>query len=304
MPAKHHQTSSSLFKRYPFLACISAWMMLPAHANINVAQECYTQAKTSLENVYCDIKSEGEGTSLPDLSDFRRNSVRVQVLLLKRPAGKLGIALPANLQNKQKKPASSTKTQDESFAFTTPTKPPLVNESPNKQPGRGERNRDSYDMSSELSACSLRKNRISCRHETFELVNNIPNHLLSPYALDADNQLVIPTWDTTDNQTEADYLVNAYQLYIDKMMEIGLGAVTMSFTSFHHIYYELRPTKAEFTRRFEVMFEYLKSDKKSMLTPRQIAGAFPSSTNQCNFLRSDLVVCDNGFHNWLYQKIE
>ena len=56
--------------------------------------ECMDGATTELEQMYCRVVSEGLGGGLPSPTDFKRNDPQVQALLLRRPAGRLGLPEP------------------------------------------------------------------------------------------------------------------------------------------------------------------------------------------------------------------
>lgn len=51
-------------------------------------------AKTDMEKLYCQVVSKGQGAGLPSPTDFKRNDPQVQALLLRRPAGRLGLEVP------------------------------------------------------------------------------------------------------------------------------------------------------------------------------------------------------------------
>ncbi len=262
------------------------------------ANNCRKQARTPLEKLYCDIKAKGEGATLPGLEDFRRNTSQIQRLLLKRPAGKLGLAMPEATREKPvaSEPENQAQaiTASSSAAATRPKveNPPQAVPLPsqlasNKQPPK--------------QSCQLNGPTIHCGQSTFALVNNLANNRLSAEALDDSNHLVLPDWQPEAGLSEHAYLTDAYRVYIDKMMDIGLGAATMSFTRFYHNYQDAKVQDTDFRQRFSEMYEYLKADKKSMQTPKRLVSALPEGIEQCDFLRRDLMVCDNGFHNWLYQ---
>jgi len=50
------------------------------------------EGNNEIEAVFCRLK--GKGVNLPSMDDFRRNTPRMQYLLLKRPAQQVGMALP------------------------------------------------------------------------------------------------------------------------------------------------------------------------------------------------------------------
>ena len=57
------------------------------------AERCTPLKNNYYEDVYCQIKHKGQGHSLPNIYEFRKNNVLTQAFLLKRPAARAGIDL-------------------------------------------------------------------------------------------------------------------------------------------------------------------------------------------------------------------
>ncbi|OZG72246.1 hypothetical protein BTA51_16015 [Hahella sp. CCB-MM4] len=274
------------------LATIS--LILMAQTGIAATDKCTPLARTPMERLYCEVTNKGEGKSLPPFDDFRRNTPQIQALLLKRPAEKLGLKIPADTQAT----TTATATDSHSASRTQAAKPQASRKADvdTSQAKRTQRE----PGTPESDSCQLHKQSITCSGRQFQLVENLPNKSISPTALQATNRLQLPDWNTQEQPSEHLYLTSAYQVYIDKMMEIGLGAATMSFTRFHHNFQEAKEQNRDFQQRFADMYEYLKEDKRTMSTPKRLVSNGPEGIEYCDYLKKNLIVCDNGFHNWLY----
>jgi len=261
---------------------------------------CLRQAKADLEEIYCRVKAQKEGSYLPSLADFRRNSADMQVLLLKRPAHKLGLILPTIATTKAPGVSSAgNKNHRSAKAQSIEIIPSPADTSEAEKQSKASRNISKKTDSLWLD-CKLQGDRILCPGQRYQLISNMPNSLLLASALGPGNQLQIPGRNQPGYQSDYDYLTHAYELYIDKMLSIGLGAATMSFTRFHQVYSELQTKDADFQHRFATMFEYLKADKRSSHAPKQLTKNRPANIESCNHLNPHLIICDNGKLNWLY----
>lgn len=263
---------------------------------------CFQQAKTALENLYCEIKNQGEGSTLPSFSDFRRNTPAVQTLLLKQPAQKLRLTIPTVTKRHEKQPHPQQTTVD-SEKITEPTALKIPTEPKESKPEKIHKKTETKlaPPYSPLAGCQLKQHFINCSDQTLKLITNLPNDQLPESALTEDNSLKIPRWIPSRWNSEDEYLEAAYRIYIEKMISIGLGAATMPYGRFYDHYRQLKKQQVDFRGRFTSMFEYLKSDKKNMAVPATISDQWPTSLNTCRHLRSDLITCDDGFTNWLYQ---
>lgn len=248
--------------------------------------------KTELEKTYCKIKQTPHGASLPNFFEFRKNSHSTQRLLLKRPAKKAGIALPAaspqNMANQNaRKP-------------TTTTKPPIA------QNVRAEQAKilspsavNTVTPSQGISRCSLKGEYLLCpKTKPYRLSNNLSKNLLSKEALSASNQLSLPE----RHHYTVESVGQDYQMYIDKMLQIGLGGSTMSFSKFFYTHQEVRNQGQDHRARFKQMYEFLKQDRRTMAIKRRYDDKLPKSIDQCQMLGQRLVVCDDGPRNWIYIK--
>lgn len=241
-------------------ACFDAAQAAP------VDDACMDGAKTELEKLYCKVVSEGQGAGLPSPTDFKRNDPQVQALLLRRPAGRLGLELP------QPEPERSSQ--------------------PENGPGPAGR----------LADCRLQGQRITCPQRRFELVENQPNRKLAEGALEPDNSLGLRPFKGNRNDEEAvrRYLSDAYDRYIPKMVDIGLGANTMSFTAFHNAFHTIEDGGVDFARRMEQTFTLLKQDKKTLAVKARYHDELPQDISLCTVINRDIIVCDNVGTNWVY----
>lgn len=242
---------------------------------------------TELEKVYCQLK--GKGESLPSLEDFRRNQPRIQALLLKAPARRHGITVP--------KVVSKTTPAKPVKAAITP-KPATRKKTPDTAPTTPQRSQ----LAHPLSRCQLQGRLIQCPQQQYRLATNRANRHLVKGALGPDNRMELSNYqgDTKNVQALKRHLTRSYERYIEKMLSIGLGASTMSFSKFYYTHAELQQLDVDFADRFETMFGYLKKDKASMAIKDSYLEALPSSIAACNWLKREILVCDNGEHNWVY----
>lgn len=236
---------------------------------------CRDQATTDLERAYCEIAASGKGGTLPTFHDFRKNSEKMQRLLLKVPARRAGIELPAAAE-----PAPEI----------TPTPAPTA--------------APTNTVSAGMDRCVLQKNQIQCGYDYYLLQTNLQNHELAADALTEANQLLLPDRDSTQYASASDlaYLSACYPPYIEKMLVIGLGDSTMSFTRFAATYTEIVKMGGGFSQRFQEMYELLKKEKAHNAVQRRYKNNFPDSIEQCQFLSGNLIVCDDVVQNWVYQR--
>ncbi|MGH1370707.1 MAG: hypothetical protein ACRBBW_01640 [Cellvibrionaceae bacterium] len=130
------------------------------------------------------------------------------------------------------------------------------------------------------------------------MVDNQGNQKLFAGSLGPDNQLRFPE---SEGTSEARYWSDSYQHYIEKMLSIGLGASTMSYTKFVYTWQESQLQGQIPQARFSAMFEYLKRDKRALAVKASYDDMTPASISWCQSLSHQLWVCDNGRRNWVYQ---
>lgn len=246
--------------------------------------DCTTPVKSDYEQIYCLVMEKGEGASLPSWEDFSRNNRQVQRLLLKRPAEKLKIALPT-VNAALSKPAASTSKPMPSVSVTVVAK----NQEPKLQGG--------------LSSCRLGQETIICGDQIYRLQENVSNKHLSPGTFAPDYKMALPVYqgDKNDKTAIQGYLTDAYAHYLNKMLAIGLGASTMSYTRFNQVFFDLLTKNISFAGRFETMYHHLKDDKKTMNVQARLSALMPNSISQCDTVGHQFMVCDLDTVNWVYR---
>lgn len=244
--------------------------------------ECMDGAESELEKLYCRVVSEGQGGGLPSPTDFKRNDPQVQALLLRRPAGRLGLEVP-----KPGAPAETDSAPGLSEAEPEPARPGPQEDQP---------------QSWLLADCRLEGQQIACPRRRFDLVSNQPNSQLAEGVLEEDNRLGLRPFEGNRDDSEAvrRYLSDAYDRYIPKMVDIGLGANTMSFTAFHNAFHTIEDGGVDFARRMERTFNLLKQDKKNLAVKARYHDELPQELSLCSVINPDIVVCDNVGTNWVY----
>ena len=272
---------------------------LPVVAN----DACLKAAKTELERDYCKIVSGGEGAGLPSFEDFRRNDPLVQSLLLKRPAERLGLKLP----NARRPPAAPPEVAP---PRTTPAPAPNttqpVSAARPAQRSLASDEQPSVDTSDRIAMDDCRftgqGDVITCSNSRYVLAANKQNKSLGPGALADANQMNLPPYRgaRSDNDSVIRYLSEAYAVYIQKMLEIGLGAATLSFTEFHQAFHTTEAAGIDFAGRSEETFQLLKADRKTMGIQSRLHDKLPPGMGACMEISRDIIVCDNVGTNWVY----
>lgn len=264
---------------------VLSWLLLVASSSAYA--NCPEQPPTQYERIYCEIKSKGGGAALPSFEDFRRNDPNVQALLLKRPASSLGIDLPASTQPTPEVPSSDSKPQRPKPA-AEPPKP------------------ESIPVAGALGECGLQGATIQCLGQSYQLAKNRPNSALKDGVLDESNKLGLESFagDLSNETTVRTYLSNAYDRYIAKMLEIGLGGATMSFTRFYNSFYRHEAEGVDFAERMESTFSYLKQDKRNLAVSGRLTDELPKRIQECAWAGHSLIVCDNVATNWVYVRAD
>lgn len=262
---------------------LTALVLASVNGGALAEEACSASATTDLERLYCDVVAEGGGQGLPSQSDFRRNQPQVQALLLRRPAKRLGLSVP---------PVTAEPAQPEPSpqAASKPQKPEPEQVDP--QPTRFNR----------LADCALKGERIVCPDRQFKLALNQPNRALRPGVLEDQNRLGLRPFrgSRSDEQQVRAYLSSAYDRYIPKMLAIGLGANTMSFTAFHNAFHTLEDGGVDFAERMERTYQLLKQDKLNLAVQARYHDRLPDNLALCEVINPDIIVCDNVATNWVF----
>ncbi len=266
-----------------------AWWLSPLAAAAPAA--CFVHATSVYEKAYCQIKEEAPATALPAFDDFRRNDAGIQYLLLKRHATRLKIALDPPQVSPRTPPAASAADAPAAKGISAPAAP--ANPAPT-----------AATLDSRLKDCSLKANRIDCTSGQYLLQENRANHRLVPEHLQDDRPMALQdyTGPANDAYAKGDYLTRNYGRYLEKMLDIGLGAATLSYTRFCQIHDELSARNMSFAERFETMYLLLKKDKRTLTVAARYSETLPHTLSQCDTVTPRLIVCDTGSANWVYQR--
>lgn len=238
------------------------------------ANQCFNFAETYYQQIYCEIKADGQGAGLPSFADFRRNEEQMQALLLKPFARRAGIVL--RMPGRREVVAKVAET------------PPLSEAKPVAP-----------------DSCEPDGLRLVCVRAVWQLVVNQPNDKLSEGALSDDRRMALPPFrgDRSQVAEVSRYLVESYHHYLEKMMAIGLGGSTLAYGKFAYLFEDLTRRGVSFEERFEVMYRYLKADKRRLSVP--VRKSLPDSldTGKCFGLKN-LFVCQAGVTNLVFSRAE
>ena len=260
-----------------------------AQAAFAADDACMKAAKTELEQLYREVISAGQGAGLPSPTDFKRNDPSVQALLLRRPAKRLGLEVP-EVSGTSAEPQSTTRQATPEPEATTPPAEPANASGPEPSIARG------------LADCQLRGEFIQCPQSVYELAGNRPLASLDDGVLEPGNRLAIAPFDgeRNDDDVVRRYLSDAYDRYIPKMLAIGLGANTMSFTAFHNAFHTLESGGVDFSERMGQTYELLKQDRKTLGVKARYHDELPQDLSLCTVINAGIIVCDNVGTNWVY----
>lgn len=259
---------------------------------------CNFEPKTELERVYCEVQDRGAGQGLPSIFEFRKNPPQTQALLLKKPAQRLGLEIPTPGRPK------TTARPDTPTVATEPVPPQQIDAiSPQNKAVREQRESISMETGG-VANCELDNESIVCKGERYILQTNLQNRQLDADALTEKNQLSLPSKTAPEYRDESvqRYLSSIYPYYLKKMLRIGLGDATMSFTKFAATYEDITGRGDSFTQRFAKMYELLKTERKSNSVKARYNNSFPASIAQCMRASQDILVCDDIRQNWIYRK--
>jgi len=248
---------------------------------------------------YCQLRA--KGASLPSLDDFRRNSPQIQYLLLKTPAKRFRVELFKPERTRQKvsplprenAPQQSAAQVNDPVASRKSTE--WVRQRPAAYPSAIE--------SEQLAVgCELTGRLIDCVGGQYTLVDNLMNSELPAGVLGEMNRLELSADATelVDFSSDGQRMSDRYRRYIEKMLLIGLGAVTMSYSQFYYTWQLSEKRHQDPSARFKKMYDYLKRDKQMMAVKRRFNEELPSDMGQCMRLSDVLLVCDEGRRNWVY----
>jgi len=286
----------------------SAWTM---------TAPCKPLPGNEYEKVFCELKRKGKGHTLPNIYEFRKNPPLTQAFLLKKPAERAGIKLVIpSRENREtlrrqkelllgsdpeatKQVARETLPPSESKTIALPAQTQVKEEQPEQTV---QEIIEIVQYSDVLSSCQQRGLAVNCADGHYELLGNLPNPKLSSQALSEGNQLSLPVLESDRQEALPDYLSEAYSVYIEGMMEIGLAASTMTYSKFAQLYQIMQQQGQDFAGRFEVMYTFLKKDKQTIAvsTKREVPEGF--ALEYCHFLNDKLLACEHKRANYLFAK--
>jgi hypothetical protein len=227
---------------------------------------CFSLAESYYEQIYCELKFKGLGQSLPSWRDFKRNNEQMQALLLKAPAGRVGIEVA--MPKKSRKPK------------------PLVS-----QPELG--------LTASLAGrCQLTGLFIECGAQRYQWQRNQSRSQLPITALTDANRMALPVF---SGGALATYLLAAYEHYLQKMLAIGLAETVLSYGKFEYLYHDLAAKGVNFNQRFETMYHYLKRERQQMSVPK--AAQLPQQLTLADcYPLNRLWVCSAAGSQWVFSR--
>jgi hypothetical protein len=273
--------------------CLLLLLLIANTSSAQSSQFCFAAAETFYEQVYCQLQAKAQTKNLPPFFQFRKNTETVQYSLLKRVSERNAIKLPA--------PATAVReaAPESILPLKSPTpssRPDTKTPNTNTQIGFAIRasqpplNTSGYD-------CQFADNAILCGNQVFKLTGNKANHRLTKDALGPENKMALPVYQGGALNA---YLTQAYRQYIAKMLEIGLGGVTMTYGKFAYLYQDLHTKGLDFPQRFEIMFGFLKKDKATMSVSESVSLPKDFDSSHCGALGENFYVCDLQGRNYIF----
>jgi hypothetical protein len=258
---------------------------------------CFALAVTYYEQVYCQLQAKAQTKGLPSFNQFKKNNEVVQASLLKRPAERNGIKLPTPARKVQS-PSTAIAPQTFIAPQTMSTKPQANAQrataiEPKLAPLRSVR-----AEAKNVSVCELSGNQIRCGNRVFKSMGNKANHRLAKDALATDNKMALPRYQGGEL---SQHLAKAYVQYIDKMCDIGLCGVTMTYRKFAYLYQDLQSKGLDFPQRFEIMYGFLKKDKATMGVSESSGAPKNLSLDECVAISDMRYICDHQGRNYIFE---
>ena len=262
---------------------------------------CFVKAETYYEQIFCEVSSKGNGRHLPDFYDFRKNDPLIQALLLKKPAARSGIALAM-----PRKKIKSVRNVVAKNSIENSVKASVSNGLKKSGQTNAKHNKNQQrEQSSWRRDCEFYKNSIVCATKRYVLTGNKNNNTLKEGALSKTNRMgIAPYGKRLDSKADVnDYLVLSYQRYIEKMLVIGLGGVTISSGKFAFLFHDLTNRGVSFNERFETMYRHLIKDKKTIRVNERASIDRPLSMERCLSLSDEIITCAATQKNFLFVKV-
>lgn len=258
-------------------------------AQLHAGRFCFELAENYYEQLFCEVQSLQPGAVTVTFNDFRKNDESMQALLLKRPASRLGINVAM--------PAKSNKQPTEKFS-------PAV-QVPRKSIENINYGGSNIQTMAQQKQCNyISTGTLQCNEGNYVFVKNKLNHQLENGALATDNQLNLPdfTGDIDNEAHTSAYVLDAYQIYLGKMIDIGLAEKTMSLGKFSYFFQDITRKGVAFNQRFEVMFTFLKKDKQSLGVSPSKSAPESVDTQNCIQVSDKIYSCNTGSKNILFAR--
>lgn len=276
--------------------CFLALVMVSVQSKAQAGQFCHASAETYYEQVYCQLQSKAQTKGLPAFREFRKNPESVQFSLLRRPAERNAIKLPAPVRNTNSQPSESVRAV--SSQVLAPPETIVEQQSAREVITNAVRNPPLL-INPDAEHCQLLGKALNCGAQTYVLLGNKANHRLQSGVLTDTNKMALPVYHGGDFNK---YLTSAYHQYITKMCEIGLGGVTMTYGKFSYLYQDIKSKGLDFAQRFEMMYGFLKKDKSAMGVNESASVPQGLTVNDCSPLNPDLYVCDKHGRNFIFAR--
>ena len=270
----------------------------------NTLSTCLSQSHSELEKAYCKIQEKKPNNNLPAFDDFQNNPPNMQYLLLKGPARKLNIQLPKPIHSKPPEVTQEIEDQELNTQELIVVKlTPVIRSNIVSPKVLTIEHTQSHDKPKKMQDCKLDNLWIRCNEVNYTLVTNKNNSELEEDALSENNKMNIRERNNEEltDTSSIKYLSKTYPVYIHKMLSIGLGAGTMSFTKYASVYEASEKNQQNFSERMETMFGFLKTDKRGNTIKSRYDTLLPEDITWCMPLDDTLIVCDNINKNWVYE---
>jgi len=261
-------------------------------ASVSHAKDfCFLKAETYYEQTYCEVSAKGYGKHLPDFQDFKKNDALIQALLLKKPAARSGITLAIPRRTARKSSSSAIRPKA--------SKPAKVERAAVKSTAV------KSDLVSWRHGCQFDGELLNCTTQQYKLVGNKNNSALADGVLTEANRMGLASYqqDLADSAAVNDYLVSSYFHYIQKMLDIGLGGVTMSSGKFAFLFRDLTDRGLSFSQRFETMYRYLRKDKSTIRVDEKVSLGRAPNIDSCINLHYEIISCASARRNLLFIKV-
>lgn len=271
-----------------YLRCFYFAVLVCVADNSHANQFCFATAVTYYQQVYCELEVKGQTKNLPSFEQFKKNNEVVQASLLRIPAERNNIKLPLPKRPDAKQKDLEIKTRPIESA-------PAVSVQENTTSVRTTKTK----LASLTAVCQMENSVINCGTDRYRLIGNKTNNHLAAGVLEDTNKMALSAYQAGDSVDN--YVTNAYRQYIEKMCEIGLGGVTMTYAKFAYFYQDLQSKGVNFVHRFEVMYSFLKKDKITMWISEKVNGNSQLTINDCDYISRQYYVCAKAGDNYVFE---